>query len=54
MSAVLHDEDAVRMHDSREPVRNDERGAALRHPVERVLDFLLGVAVKRARRLVED
>ena len=30
------------------------RGAVLRHLVERVLDLLLGVAVERARGLVED
>ncbi len=41
------------LHDGREPVRDHERGAALRHPVERVLDFLLGVAVERGGRLVE-
>jgi hypothetical protein len=34
-------------------VRDHQRGAAARDALERVLDFLLGVAVERRGRLVE-
>ena len=46
-------EDLVGADDGGEPVRDHQRGAVLRHAVERVLDVLLGVAVERGGRLVE-
>src|SRR5215472_1854133 len=51
--AVVEDQNLVGGHDGREPVRDDERGAVLGDAIERVLDVLLGVAVERRSRLVE-
>src|SRR5262245_2951540 len=53
MGSALHDRaliqhnDLISGHDGREPMRDHERGAVARHPVERVLDLLLGMAVER-------
>ena len=53
ISPVVEHDDLVGADDGGEPVRNHQRGAVLRHAFERVLDFLLGVAVERGGRLVE-
>src|SRR5262249_7543428 len=50
---LVEQDELVGGHDGREPMRDDERGAVLRHPLERVLDLLLRVAVERRGRLVE-
>ena len=52
--AVVEHDDLVGADDGREPVRDDQRRAVARHPFERVLDLLLGVAVERRGRLVEE
>ena len=51
--ALVEHDDLVGADDGREPVRDHQRGAAARDALERVLDFLLGVAVERRGRLVE-
>ena len=51
--ALIEHDDLVGGDDGREPVRDDERGAVARHPLQRVLDFVLGVAVERRGRLVQ-
>ena len=51
--ALVEHDDLVGADDGGEPVRDDQRGAVLRYPLERVLDLLLGVAVERRGRLVE-
>ena len=51
--ALVEHDDLVGADDGGEPVRDHQRGAALGHALERVLDFLLGVAVERRGRLVE-
>jgi len=35
-------------------VRDDQRGAVLCHPIERVLDVLFGVTIERRGRLVQE
>ena len=52
--AVLEDDDQVGVADRRQAVRDDERGAAVQEPPQRVLDLALRADVDRARRLVED
>ena len=52
-SALVEHYDLVGADDGREPMGDHERGAVLRHAIERVLNFLLGVAVERRGRLVE-
>ena len=51
--ALIEHQDLVGADDGREPMGDDERGAVLRHAVERILDVPLGVAVERGGRLVE-
>ena len=51
--ALVEHDDLVGGDDGREPVRDHERGAVLRDPLQRVLDFMLGVAVERRGRLVQ-
>src|SRR5690606_1976664 len=53
-AAPVEDEDAVGAADGREAVGDDERGAPLRQPVERLLHGPLALGVERARRLVEE
>src|SRR6185369_12017189 len=53
-TAGVDDDDAVGALDRREAVRDDEAGAPLHQPVERLLDQALGLGVERRRRLVED
>ena len=50
--AIVDDHDPVRVGDGREPVRNDERDAALEQPHQRRLDYLLGLCVDRRRCFV--
>ena len=38
--ALVEHDDLVGVDDGRQPVRDDQRRAVLRHAVERVLDFL--------------
>ena len=52
-SAVVHDDDAVGGADGREAVRDDDGGAVVHQPVERVLDQPLAFRVERGRRFVE-
>src|SRR5207253_7786817 len=52
--ALVEHDDFVGTDDGGEPVCDDERGAVSRHPVERVLDFLFGMAVERGGGLVEE
>ena len=51
---VVEHQDAVRSDHARQPVREDEGGAALHQPVERLLDDRLVLRVHRGQRLVED
>lgn len=50
---TVHDHDAIRVNDSGQPVRDDERGPVAQQVGERGLDEQLAGAVKRAGRLVE-
>jgi len=52
--ALVEHQNLVGADDGREPVRDHQRGAILRHAVERVLDVALGVAVERGSRLVKE
>src|SRR5262249_50757416 len=52
--ARVEHQDVVGPDDGREPGSNDNRGARARDPIERVLDFFLGVAVECTGRLVEE
>ena len=49
---VEHD-DLVGTDDGREAMRDHQSRAVLRNPIERVLDFLFGLAVERRGRFVE-
>src|SRR6476619_2603687 len=51
--AMVEHDDVVGMDHGGEPVGDDERGALARDPLQRILDLLLGVAVERRGRLVE-
>ena len=51
--ALVEHDDLVGVDDGREPVRDHQRRAVAARRVERVLDFLLGVAVERRGRFVE-
>ena len=53
-AAVLEHEDQVGGADGRQPVRDDDRGAALQRLGQRVLDGRLGRGVEVRGRLVED
>ena len=53
-AAVLERDDAVGLAHGRQPVRDDEDGAARRDALHVVLDDALALVVERARRLVED
>ena len=53
-AAFVEHDDLIGVDHRREPVRDRDRGAALRHRVQRVEDLGLGAAVERAGRLVED
>jgi len=53
-ATLVHNYDAVRIADGRQPVRDDEAGPALPEPRHRVLDQDLGSGVNAARSLVED
>ena len=52
--AVLEHEDLVGAADRRQPVRDDERRAALAQAPQAVLDHRLALAVEARRGLVED
>jgi hypothetical protein len=51
--AVLDEQDAVRMDDGREPVRDGDRGAAGAQNGQRLLHMPLGFRIERRGRLVE-
>jgi hypothetical protein len=51
--ALIEHDDLVGADNGREPVCDHQRGAALGHPLQRVLDFLFGVTVECRGRLVE-
>ena len=53
-AAVLEHDDQVGVADRRQPVGDDERGAAGEQEPERPLDLPLGADVDRRRRLVQD
>ncbi len=50
---MVHDDDPVGFEHGREPMRDDDRGAALHQLFERLLHEPLGLRVERTRRLVE-
>ncbi len=52
--AVIQHQDAVGADDARQPMRQDQRGAAGREAVDRLLDHRLVLGVDRRQRLVED
>src|SRR5207302_9971111 len=52
--AALHDDDAVGVAHGRQPVRDDEHGAALTYRPHFALDDALALIVQRGCRLVED
>ena len=52
--ALVEHDDLVGIDDGREAVGDDDRRAAARDAVERLLDRRLGAAVERAGRFVED
>ena len=52
--AVLEHDDAPGLADRRQPVGDDDRGAAGQQPPQAVLDAALGVQVDVRGRLVED
>src|ERR1700733_10131156 len=45
-AALIEDDDLVGTHDGGQPVRDHQRGAVARDSFQRILDFLLGVAVE--------
>src|SRR6516164_6358003 len=51
-AGVEHD-DLVGADNGRKPMSNHQRCAVFRDPLQRLLDLVLGVAVERARRLVQ-
>src|SRR5690606_27512507 len=52
--ALAQHQDQIRVPDRREPVRDHEDRPAGEQLLRSLLDQLLGLAVQRARRLVED
>ena len=52
--AAVEHQDAVQRAHGRQPVRDDDAGAALHQPLHRVLDQRLGVAVQARCRLIQD
>ena len=52
-AATLHHDDPVGVVHGRQPVRDHERGAAVREPLQRRRDLALALGVERTRRLVE-
>ena len=44
---VLDHQDLIGMHDSGQPVRDHERGAAFRNAFKLVLDYALGARIQR-------
>ena len=52
--AVVEDEYLVGALDGREAVRDDDGGAVAEHPLDGLLDELLGLCVDGASGLVED
>ena len=51
---VVEHEDAIRSDHARQPMREDQGGAALHQPVQRLLDYRLVLRIHRGQRLVED
>ena len=52
-AAVLHDQDAVGLEHGRQPMRDDQRGAALHQLLQRRLHQRLALGVERRGGLVE-
>ena len=52
-SAIFHQQDLVGAADLRQPVRDQQRGAALQDAAHGALDLILGVAVNRAGRVIQ-
>jgi len=52
--ALVEHDDLVGADNGGEPVRDHKRGAPARYPLQRILDFLLGMAVERGCRLVQN
>ena len=52
--APLEHEDRVRIHERRQPVRNDDHRPTARNPANVLVDDRLAVRIKRAGRLVEN
>src|ERR1700731_1251898 len=52
-AALIQHDDLVGADDGGQPMRDHQRGAVARYPLQRILDLLLGVTVERRRGLVE-
>lgn len=52
-AALPHHEDFIHIHDGRQPVRNDQRGAVGGNRMQGRLDFLLSTGIERARGLIK-
>ncbi len=52
--AMIQHQDAVGADDARQPVRQDQRRAAPRETIDRLLDHRLVLGVDRGQCLVED
>ena len=52
--ALVEHDDFIGVDDGREAMRDDQRGAAARDAVERVLDLALGEGIERRGRFVEN
>ena len=53
-AAFVEDENAMRVLNGAEPVRDDDGGATLQQPVERLADHQLGLRVHAGRGFVEN
>lgn len=51
--SVSHDEDAIRLPDGGEPVRNNKAGAALHHSGKRALHINFRACIDAARRFIQ-
>ena len=52
--SVSHDEDAIRLPDGGEPVRNNKAGAALHHSGKRALHINFRACIDAARRFIQN
>jgi hypothetical protein len=52
-TALIQHDDFIGADDGRQPMRDHQRGAVARHPVQRFLDLVLGMAVERGSGFIE-